>query len=262
MGSVRESRIQFSAICAIAVLAASIAGATACTVGSELSPGSPNGQVANSCSIIDPDGTNLTYGNFAYTIETQTAGSTQALSITYGGIVSFAGGDLIINFNPNLVNNGNNQGIYDIHFAYEVTGGTMGASITDNGVDASIGESNCTTGTAGNTSGACTGTLLWSVNAGSVGSPTSTEACGPGATQSGGSGTSVCNYGGDQPVVWVFKNIEIGVSTSGGVTVLNSDDDLTSFNEDNLAVPEPMTLSLVGAGLLGLGLLRKRMPRR
>jgi hypothetical protein len=242
----------YLALCFVA--AASIASATTCSDGSELSPGAPNGQVANSCSItID----NLTFSNFAYVVAGQTTGNTQALSIDLVS-ATFTNGEVVLIFNPNLANNGNNQGIYDIHFAYEVSGGVLGASIIDNGTDSSIQEKNCTTGTVGDTSGTCTGTTLWSVTAGSTGG-SQNDSCGPG-TSTTGTGNNTCNYGTGANPVWVFKDISIGTTTSGGFQVLASDDHLTSFSEDNL-VPEPVTTSLVGLGLLGIGLLGRRLRK-
>ena len=237
------------------LMLASIASASTCLVGNELSPGSPNGQVANSCTLT-LDG--LTYSNFAYTIAGQTTLNSNPLSIQLAG-ATVIGGEVILDFNPNLQNNGSNEGISDIHFTYEVTGNNYGASIIVSGSDASVGETNCTSGTAGNTNSCNNGSNeIWVVNAGATG-PSSADSCQAGNATTG-TGTSLCTWGASQSTVWVFKDLSVGTFNSAGQSFLNADDHLT-FSEDNL-VPEPLALSLTGLGLLALGLLGRRLRKK
>jgi hypothetical protein len=247
--------VAFPAVCLLMLASMAIASPT-CIVGNELSPGSPNGQVANSCTIT-LDG--LTYSNFAYTIAGQTTLNTNPLSIQLAG-AAVVGDEVILNFNPNLQNNGSNEGINDIHFTYEVTGTDFGASVIVSGSDASVGETNCTSGTAGNTNTCNNGSNeIWVVNAGATG-PSSADSCASGGVTTG-TGNSMCTWGPNQPVVWVFKDLSVGTFNSAGQSFLNADDHLTSFSEDNV-VPEPLALSLTGIGLLGLGLLGRRLRRK
>jgi hypothetical protein len=64
-------------------------------------------------------------------------------------------------------------------------------------------------------------------------------------------------FGTTVSTLYIFKDIQLN-NTLGTNT-----GELSSFSQSfHTAVPEPMTFSLMGAGLLGLGLLRKRAGRK
>jgi len=192
-----------------------------------------------------------TFSNFAYSIAGQTTGGPFTPVIDL--VTMFVnGGDTVVNFNPNLSGNVANQGISDLHFVFEVDGGLLGASLTNNGINSQIGEKVCTTQM--DLTGTCNGTLLWSANA----SDGMTDTCGPGAATTG-VGNAFCNFT-PQTTVWVWKDISIGTSSSGGQLIINPNAHNSSFNQDFLT-PEPMTLSLMGVGLLGLGILGRRLRK-
>ena len=136
----------------------------------------------------------LTYSNFAYAIAGATAGNTNSLSIEIVS-VTIVGSDIMIALNPNLTQNGSGQGIYDIHLAYEVTGGAEQGSLTNGGADSTIQETNCNTGVAETPTTCSTGSniVFWQATAASVGG-SSTDTCGPG-TATTGTGNAVCTLG-------------------------------------------------------------------
>lgn len=163
--------------------------------------------------------------------------------------VSISGNDVILNFNPNLGSNTIGGGITDLHFTFQVmalTGSLTGADADTGGQNAGVNETICSVATSFTTSCAPDTNVLFKALVLSNQSGTCQGSNTP------VSPVSICNFGAGVTNAWVFKDISIGSSASS---------DLTSFNESfytTSSVPEPMTLSMMGVGLLGLGLISRR----
>ncbi len=185
---------------------------------------------------------NLLFSNFQ--VSNASAGTgTAEIDLTQNG-VSIAGSTIGLNFNPNLGFATTGGTITDLHFSFTVTGGLIGAGLDNtNSINSSINELACTGSSS--TSG-CTAPILWNT----VDASGQASQC-IGSTASGNGFTGVCSWGGGQPTVNFFKDISIGdPSTSHN----------TSFTE-TFITPEPVTLSLMGFGLLGLGLMSRRLRK-
>ena len=172
----------------------------------------------------------LTFSNF----NAVDAGNTSGLQVNLvDATFDAATGWVVLSFNPNMTLPNE-----DMWFFYKVTGSILELDLTNNGSgNTSIFERGCSSPTTA--SGACSvaGTQL-------------------GKTDLIASGGSATVFSGAFPVtspVYVYKDIQTLQGT--GTT------HLTSFSQSfhTPTVPEPVTFSLMGVGLLGLGLLRKRM---
>jgi len=148
-------------------------------------------------------------------------------------------GSVSLNLNPNL------ESAQDESLLFEVTGGVTKLDLALGGTDAQVTERACSSPipTTGPTAFLCpTGSLLGTVSDFSN-DPNAPVFSSPFATTS---------------PIYIFKDIETGNGSptsdvgSGQLSELNQ-----SF-EVGSAVPEPVSLLLLGTGLLSLGLLRRK----
>jgi len=173
----------------------------------------------------------LTFSNFSYFI----SGSFDTSPQVTTEVATYANGLVNFGFDPQITSGS------DLELEYQITGGVSGVSLSINGLTGtgSINEVICTVFIgAGQTCASAGGTTLGTINYQSA--QYSIDGATP-TMVTVGSGPDVTASFASTQTVWIYKDIEEGNNT------------FSEVNQDYVT-PEPVTTSLVGIGLLGIGL--------
>jgi hypothetical protein len=140
---------------------------------------------------------------------------------------------VFLNFNPNLAAPGapNMPSVQDIWFYFDVIGPLGGVDLAVGGTGSTITERVCGSGVDRNGANLCVG----------------------------GNQLAVMTAGSEQSRSVDFGRVVSQASIFKDINVREGE--LTSFTQSFHAVPEPASIVLIGAGLVGIAWLRKRLPR-
>jgi hypothetical protein len=184
----------------------------------------------NNCDVAPA--TNVFFSNFVVSASAGFTGSTIGISSLLTNVTA---GEINLVFQINNAPVTATSG--DVILTYEVTGGIQGVDLLlqatpgAGGGGVKITETACTVAFVG---GACPGTTLANYFATSTGNPASNSAT-----------------FASTATVWIQKDISY---TNAAMSQFE--------NSHATGVPEPMTLSMMGLGLLGLGLIRRRQGKK
>jgi len=229
--------VGFLAIAAITT--SGTASASPCAAGDNLlsqyianSTTAPSGALSNtgtfSCQISP-----LNFSNFSYLLD---AGSFTVSPLDVSvETATLSGNEVVLDFNPNLAVSS------DLVLEDQVTGGIRGVDLGWNGSGTGfVNEVVCTVFTS---TGVCPSSdqlAVLNVNSGGA-----VATAYNGGTSSTAGGIASVAFATSQSEVWIFKNINSGNAPFSEV-------------EQSYLVPEPVTFSLLGAGLVALGLMGRR----
>jgi hypothetical protein len=202
-----------------------------------------NGLLANSISCTAEG---LLFSNFQY-MESGGSGAPE-VDLTQNG-VSLAGGFLTLNFNPNLNPNVNSTtALSDLYFSFTVSGPVIGAYLENNGLLSSIQEANCNGSDSLN--GSCIGSVVWNTT-----DPDNQFSSCIGNTNTGKGASTTCAFATGFNSVSVWTAISVNATLGH---VLSFGEGFTTYP---VPAPEPITMSLMGIGLAGIGLLGRRLRK-
>jgi len=203
----------------------------------------PSGTLVNGGGPVCSIGS-LTFTNFSYNLD---AGSFTTVPLDVSvETAGLSGGEVNLEFDPNLAASS------DLELEDQVVGGVGGVDLFTNITGTGfVNETVCSIFTA---TGICpTADLYGSMNSTAGGEVVTIgvagSLCATGCTSSTAGGVASIVFASSVSQVWIVKNINSGNAPFSEI-------------EQSYLVPEPMTFSLIGAGLLGLGLMGRRRNRK